>query len=304
MKTHLVIAIVALLLGILVGRFIEVGKSTPSHPSNNGEATTPGKNSGEKPPQAETDPPEPWSESNTPDTTSPPAILDTMPRERSGVSTGAADQSLEAAIDQQNFEAIWQLAFDLIAAGHFEQVDRLYEIFADAFHGGNLDSPLWKAPDFYSGNLMREYADNEIALLEYLAHVAQLNQPGELLSDLRIELFEGEAAPMILGFHEGRNPEVVAGWLPYYQNRIENWQGTSFRNREIILALGHIPVEESALLLMDILPWAGSSQRLDVVRALARNGTAPAIEALIGISMDDANPVLRRAASEAIKLLR
>ena len=139
MKTHLVIAIFALLFGILIGLFIEVEKSTQLPPSINQEATTPGKTSVEKSRQTETGPPEPRSEPNPTDSTSPPAILETMPRERSGVSAGAAEQSLEAAIDQQNFEAIWQLAFDLIAAGHFEQVDRLYEKFADALTKGRCN---------------------------------------------------------------------------------------------------------------------------------------------------------------------
>ena len=88
------------------------------------------------------------------------SALQTSPRSPISTSATGAEQRLEASIEQQDFEAIWQLAFDLIASGHFEEVDRLYEKFADAFHGGDLNSPLWKTPDFYSGNLMREYADN------------------------------------------------------------------------------------------------------------------------------------------------
>ncbi|HIG04822.1 MAG TPA: HEAT repeat domain-containing protein [Planctomycetes bacterium] len=227
----------------------------------------------------------------------------TDPRPDSGVGPASAQRVLEQAIEEQDLEAIWQLAFDLIAGGHFSEVDRLYEQFADAFNGGDLDSPLWKSPDFYSGNLMREYSDNEIAVLGYLGHLAQLEAPGELLADLRKELFEGEAATMILGFHEGRDPQLVADWLPYYRQRIANWSGDSFRDREIILALGHIPVAESALMLTELFDWTISSQRLDVVRALGRNGTAPALDALRNIAADDPNPVLRRAASEALALL-
>lgn len=227
----------------------------------------------------------------------------TEPRPGSGVGPASAQGVLERAIEEQDLETIWQLAFDLIAGGHFSEVDRLYEQFADAFNGGDLDSPLWKSPDFYSGNLMREYADNEIAVLDYLGHLAQLETPGELLADLRQELFEGEAAPLILGFHEGRDPQLVAGWLPYYRQRIATWSGDSFRDREIILSLGHIPVAESALMLTDLFDWTTSSQRLDVVRALGRNGTAPALETLRNIAADDPNPVLRRAASEALVLL-
>jgi len=227
----------------------------------------------------------------------------TEPRPGSGVGPATAQGVLERAIERQDLETIWQLAFDLIAGGHFSEVDRLYEHFADAFNGGDLDSPLWKSPDLYSGNLMREYADNEIAVLSYLGHLAQLEAPGELLADLRQELFEGEAAPLILGFHEGRDPQLVAGWLPYYRKRIATWSGDSFRDREIILALGHIPVAESALMLTELFDWATSSQRLDVVRALGRNGTAPAVDTLRGIATDDPNPVLRRAAREALILL-
>jgi len=227
----------------------------------------------------------------------------TEPRPGSGIGPANAQGVLERAIEQQDLETIWQLAFDLIAGGHFSEVDRLYEQFADAFNGGDLDSPLWKSPDFYSGNLMREYADNEIAVLDYLGHLAQLETPGELLADLRKELFEGEAAPLILGYHEGRDPQLVAGWLPYYRQRIATWSGDSFRDREIILSLGHIPVAESALMLAELFDWTTSSQRLDVVRALGRNGTAPALDALRNIAADDPNPVLRRAASEALVLL-
>lgn len=227
----------------------------------------------------------------------------TDPRPDSGVGPASAQRVLEQAIEEQDLEAIWQLAFDLIAGGHFSEVDRLYEQFADAFNGGDLDSPLWKSPDFYSGNLMREYADNEIAVLDYLGHLAQLETPGELLADLRKELFEGEAALLILGYHEGRDPQLVAGWLPYYRQRIATWSGDSFRDREIILALGHIPVAESARMLTELFDWTTSSQRLDVVRALGRNGTAPALDALRNIAADDPNPVLRRAAREALVLL-
>lgn len=302
MRVYVLVALVAFLSGLLVGQL----KNPMEHQESDFQSkqTAPGVTP-EKSDKPETQ--TAIQPNNTPNPEKDSSLetnVRTEARVQSRAHTSAAEQSLELAIEKQNLEAIWQLAFDLIANGRYDEVDRLYEKFADAFHGGNLDSPLWKSPDFYTGNLMREYADNEIAFLGYLGHLAQLKQPGELLADLRLELLEGEAAPLILGFHEGRNPEVVASWLPYYQDRIENWTSTSFRNREIILALGNIPVEESAFLLMEILPWAGSSQKLDVVRALARNGTAPAIETLINISRDDANPVLRRAASEAIKLLR
>ena len=303
MRAYIIVAIFALLVGILIGRNnwddSSVHQDTnPTSRKNSAseEAQESTKTSVQGQPQVVIEP-----------ISSPEGLegetMRTVPRPSTGTGVAAAEQVLASHIENQDFEAIWQLAFDLIAAGHYEAVDRLYEQFADAFNGGTLDSPLWKAPDFYSGNLIREYADNEIAVLSYMGHLAQLDEPGELLADLRLELLEGEAAPMLLGFHEGRNPELVAGWLPYYQDRIENWSGTSFRNREIILALGHIPVEESALLLMDILSWAGSAQRLDVVRALGRNGTTPAIETLMTISKEDPNPTLRRAATEALELL-
>ena len=301
---HIIIVVVALLLGILIGRSTNTEPKTSQQSVSDLEGAIPTRSPEKISPVATEDQQRPSSTTSVAADEAPTGKLQTTPRPQTAASPASAEKHLEASIERQDFEAIWQLAFDLIATGHYEEVDRLYEKFADAFHGGKLDSPLWKTPDFYSGNLMREYADNEISVLSYLGHLAQLQQPGELLADLRLELLEGEAAPLLLGFHEGRNPEIVAGWLPYYQDRIENWSGTSFRNREIILALGHIPVEESALLLMEVFPWTGSSQRLDVVRALARNGTAPAIETLMTIAKDDPNPVLRRAAAEAIELLR
>ncbi|MEE2882227.1 MAG: HEAT repeat domain-containing protein [Planctomycetota bacterium] len=301
MRANIIVAACALLVGFLIGKSNwqnpPAPRETTPATSTTLDTTSPsGPLAEEQQPIAKE--PEPASEDTETETPQ------TKPRPSTGAGPASAEQLLGSHIQKQDFEAIWQLAFDLIAAGHYEAVDRLYEQFADAFHGGSLDSPLWKAPDFYTGNLMREYADNEIAVLSYMGHLAQLENPGELLGDLRLEMFEGEAAPMLLGFHEGRNPELVAQWLPYYQERIENWQGTSFRNREIILTLGHIPVEESALLLQDILSWAGSAQRLDVVRALGRNGTAPARDTLMAISRDDPNPTLRRAATEALELLQ
>ena len=303
MRANIIVAICALLVGILIGRNNWDGSGI--HQDTNPAARM-GSTSEDPPESTKTSArgQQQVANESIPSTDGlENETKRTAPRPSTGTGVASAEQVLESHIENQDFESIWQLAFDLIAAGHYEEVDRLYEQFADAFNGGTLDSPLWKAPDFYTGNLMREYADNEIAVLSYMGHLAQLDEPGELLADLRLELLEGETALMLLGFHEGRDPQLVAGWLPYYQDRIENWSGTSFRNREIILALGHIPVEESALLLMDILSWAGSAQRLDVVRALGRNGTAPAIDTLMTISREDPNPTLRRAATEALELL-
>ncbi|MGE4619292.1 MAG: HEAT repeat domain-containing protein [Planctomycetota bacterium] len=297
--------VTVLLIGFFLGRF-----SVPGNQENNDDVTpaklTSNTNEAEGPEQISGQPENTDAASSKAGQIAEdlaPQGPTTSPRPPSDVGSAAAKQLLEEAIESQNLEQIWQLAFDLIASGHYEEVDRLYELFADSFHGGKLDSPLWKAPDFYSGNLMREYADNETALLGYLGHLAQLENPTELLADLRLELLEGEAAPMLLGFHEGRNPELLGNWLPYYQMRLENWPTNSFRDREIILSLGYIPLEESALMLMDLLPWTGSSQRLDIVRALSRNATSPAIETLRAIALDDPNPVLRKAAEDALRLI-
>ena len=297
-------AMLFLLIGILVGRFTAFAPVLPKVDQGSQPLASARNSSGANPPAPETQPSayQPIQPSADPPLAEENKIL-SEPRIVSPVRSAGNLSLLEIAIEEQNLTAIWQLLFDLIAARHFTEVDLLYERFADAFNGGDLNSPFWMDGALFQGPLLREFADNEIAVLEYLVHLSRLDAPGELLGDLRKELLEEEAISTILGFNEGRAAALTNQLTPYYKDLVENWSSATFNNRSILLALGHIPTDDSAELLIEILPWIKSSLKLSLVRALGSNGTPAAIEALRQLADDDKNPTTRRAAQDALNLL-
>ena len=170
-------------------------------------------------------------------------------------------------------------------------------------NGGTLNSPLWKGGAALKTTLLREVTQRYSECAEYLVHLAYLSPAPELLADFRLELLEGEAGTFVLGLNSGHVDGWVADLVPYYRERIENWNRSTFSNRHIVQSLGLIPTDESAILLADLLDWSASNMKLDIVQALANNRSPAAIDALEDLRLRDKNSRIILAVEDALKLL-
>ena len=222
-------------------------------------------------------------------------------------SMAQARALFDTALEEQDFEAIWRIGFDLLSMGEgaYQTLDAFFEQFADEFYGGKISSPLWRFPELYQGRLLRECADHESALLDYMGYLST-KEPGELtelLADFRTDLLEGPIAPMLLGFNEGRDPEKLHRLLDYYEHRLDQSGSSAFTSREIILALSHIPGDRCATLLGSLVPEASAARKLDIVRALVSNGSSTATRALHTLQGEVKSQVLKSAVGDGIRLL-
>ena len=210
------------------------------------------------------------------------------------------------AIADQDFESIWRIGFDLLSMGEgaYPTLDEFFETFADEFYGGKLSSPLWRLPELYQGILLRECAEHESALLDYMGYLSSRESQDlpDLLADFRTDLLEGPMTPLLLGFNEGRDPAKLQQLLDYYEQRVDKSSSGTFTNREIILALSHIPGDRCAALLGSLFPKVSSARRLDIVRALVFNGSSTAIQELRALQGEVRTQVLKRAVEDGLRL--
>jgi hypothetical protein len=125
----------------------------------------------------------------------------------------------------------------------------------------------------------------------------------ELLADFRTDLLEGPMTPMLLGFNEGRDPGKLEELLGYYEQRVDESSAGTFTNRDIILALSHIPGGRCAALLDSLFPKASSARQLDIVRGLVSNGSPTAIDALRDLEGEVKSQTLKRAIGDGLELL-
>jgi len=215
------------------------------------------------------------------------------------------DPKLEIQNYSQNQDllSILDVIFSLISTRRFSEADIAIIDTIDAMNGGTLNSPLWKGGAALKTTLLREVTQRYSECAEYLVHLAYLSPAPELLADFRLELLEGEAGTFVLGLNSGHVDGWVADLVPYYRERIENWNRSTFSNRHIVQSLGLIPTDESAILLADLLDWSASNMKLDIVQALANNRSPAAIDALEDLRLRDKNSRIILAVEDALKLL-
>ena len=243
----------------------------------------------------------------TPVTLPDPSFWEGSVRPPIATNMGQARALFDTALEEQDFETIWRIGFDMLALGEsaYPIVNELFEKFADEFYGGKLSSPLWRLPELYQGALLRECAEHESGLLDYMGYLSNTSSEDlpELLADFRTDLLEGPMTPMLLGFNEGRDPEKLEELLGYYEHRIDESSAGTFTNRDIIFALSHIPGDRCAVLLDSLFPDASSARQLDIVRGLVSNGSPTAIEALRDLEGEVNNQTLKRAIGDGLELL-
>ena len=212
----------------------------------------------------------------------------------------------DEALANQDLESIWRICFDLLAMGEgaYPTIDALFETFADEFYGGKLSSPLWRFPELYQGTLLRECAEHESDLLDYMGYLSSRESQDlpELLADFRRDLLEGPMTPLLLAFNEGRDPERLQNLLDYYEQRVDENSSGTFTSREIILALSHIPGDRCAGLLGSLFSEVSSARRLDIVRGLVLNGSSTAIQKLRSLQGEVKTQVLKRAVEDGLRL--
>ena len=175
----------------------------------------------------------------------------------------------------------------------------------EGLNGGKLNSPLWKNSSNPSFMVIRycQNTENLRSVMEYALYLSKLNTPPELLADLREEVLLGEIATMFLGLNDGSADDLTADLIPYYRDRIENWDRTIWTNRSVIHSLGLIPTEESAILIADLKDWTSSNLKLELIQALANNGSAIAVEVMTTWLAEERNPRFKLALEDALRLL-
>jgi len=89
----------------------------------------------------------------TPVTLPDPSFWEGSVRPPIATNMGQARALFDTALEEQDFETIWRIGFDMLALGEpaYPIVNELFEKFADEFYGGKLSSPLWRLPELYQG---------------------------------------------------------------------------------------------------------------------------------------------------------
>ena len=207
--------------------------------------------------------------------------------------------------EEQNLVGIVDLILALIHQRRFPEVDQLMESTLEGLNGGKLNSPLWKNSSNPSFMVIRycQNTENLRSVMEYALYLSKLNTPPELLADLREEVLLGEIATMFLGLNDGSADDLTADLIPYYRDRIENWDRTIWTNRSVIHSLGLIPTEESAILIDDLKDWTSSNLKLELIQALANNGSTIAMEVMTTWLAEERNPRFKLALEDALRLL-
>ena len=207
--------------------------------------------------------------------------------------------------EEQNLVGIVDLILALIHQRRFPEVDQLMESTLEGLNGGKLNSPLWKNSSNPSFMVIRycQNTENLRSVMEYALYLSKLNTPPELLADLREEVLLGEIATMFLGLNDGSADDLTADLIPYYRDRIENWDRTIWTNRSVIHSLGLIPTEESAILIADLKDWTSSNLKLELIQALANNGSTIAMEVMTTWLAEERNPRFKLALEDALRLL-
>ena len=207
--------------------------------------------------------------------------------------------------EEQNLVGIVDLILALIHQRRFPEVDQLMESTLEGLNGGKLNSPLWKNSSNPSFMVIRycQNTENLRSVMEYALYLSKLNTPPELLADLREEVLLGEIATMFLGLNDGSADDLTADLIPYYRDRIENWDRTIWTNRSLIHSLGLIPTEESAILIADLKDWTSSNLKLELIQALANNGSTIAMEVMTTWLAEERNPRFKLALEDALRLL-
>ena len=207
--------------------------------------------------------------------------------------------------EEQNLVGIVDLILALIHQRRFPEVDQLMESTLEGLNGGKLNSPLWKNSSNPSFMVIRycQNTENLRSVMEYALYLSKLNTPPELLADLREEVLLGEIATMFLGINDGSADDLTADLIPYYRDRIENWDRTIWTNRSVIHSLGLIPTEESAILIADLKDWTSSNLKLELIQALANNGSTIAMEVMTTWLAEERNPRFKLALEDALRLL-
>ena len=108
---------------------------------------------------------------------------------------------------------------------------------------------------------------------------------------------------MFLGLNDGSADDLTADLIPYYRDRIENWDRTTWTNRSVIHSLGLIPTDESAILIADLKDWTSSNLKLELIQALANNGSSIAVEVMTTWLAEERNPRFKLALEDALRLL-
>ena len=207
--------------------------------------------------------------------------------------------------EEQNLVGIVDLILALIHQRRFPEANQLMESALEGLNGGKLNSPLWKNSSNPSFMVIRycQNTENLRSVMQYVLYLSKLNTLPELLADLREEVLLGDTATMFLGLNDGSADDLTADLVPYYRDRIENWDRTTWTNRSVIHSLGLIPTDESAILIADLKDWTSSNLKLELIQALANNGSTVAVEVMATWLSEERNPRFKLALEDALRLL-
>jgi hypothetical protein len=138
-------------------------------------------------------------------------------------------------------------------------------------------------------------------VLRYALHVRQRDPESlhPILARVGDEFFRGPAAAL-LGAYTGGDPSLHAAFVDYYRSQMS----TGPIDGHSVAALGRIPTAESTALLTDLWRDAGPHEQLQIVRALAVQGTPEAVRAIEWIAAQTQDDRARAAADAALAMVR
>jgi RNA polymerase sigma-70 factor (ECF subfamily) len=234
----------------------------------------------------------------------PEAPAETTPERRRELAEIAAleeaDQLAAEFLARGDIQGLWLLAAQLLGKGPegFAKVVELSRLL-DGKEAREV-MRLWHE-DTMAGSFLRTLASHDEELLRFGLYLNGRNVdelPG-FMREIRKE-FAKDFGPMLLGFYEGADPEILGGYLEQYKADLTVAPQDPNRMSKIVRALGQIPTPEAADAILGVLErqdvppeviqaavsslaWQRDPRAKATLRALLERtaGTDPKLNALI-----------------------
>lgn len=218
-----------------------------------------------------------------------------------------ADRLAAEILAKGDIEALWLLGADLLALGtpgYEKIVELLAELGKDNERFEHIGQ-LWNRPEMFIGPFLRAVATHDEDLLKFGLFLGsktaeELPPP---LRDMRREL-DDELGPILLGFYDGGDPEILDGYTEWYRGQIDAKVAAGEDVDDEIQGLGQIPTPAAERIILDILPRTEGRAREAAVRALAWRRSEAAVPILQSLLETTQDARLRALLGAALRYLQ
>lgn len=222
-------------------------------------------------------------------------------------SVDEADAIYDEAVERTDFEALWKLGAVLLGMGEpgYEKLIALLSRFNQDMENSE-SARRWMNSEMLAGRFLRDFAAHHEEFLRFSLYVNSRDPQSlpEPLRELRREL-QGELGGILLGFHDGGDPEIDAGFLRMYEDVLrEEAAAKPHEVRRAVRALAQLRGDAATDLLIEVAARVPIENLADVVLALGFQGNPRAVPALQALRENVDNPKVIEAIDAALNRFR